>query len=61
MNSITETDMWLCDHVIAITDKDGMTIPACDKSGLPCDQVLQYGDEDCELPGSGRTMAGSEG
>jgi hypothetical protein len=55
MNRITETDMWLCDHVIAITDKDGMTIPACEKSGLPCDQVLRYGDEDCELPGEETT------
>ena len=51
MNIIEQSDMWMCKHCIAKEDADGFTVPACDKSGLPCETVLQYGDEDCDLQG----------
>lgn len=52
MNIIEKSDMWACKHCIAGVDySDGNIVPACDKSGLSCETVLQYGDEDCDLQG----------
>jgi hypothetical protein len=48
---ITTDDMWSCKHCTAGIDDDGMTVPCCGKSGIPCEDVLQYGDEDCDLQG----------
>lgn len=48
-NIITDDDMWNCKHCIAGTDEYGFTVPFCDKGGIPCDDVLQYADEECDL------------
>ena len=49
MSSITENDMLNCKYCEYKADEDGFYEPHCSKSGLPCDTVLRYGDEDCEL------------
>ena len=48
-NHITTDDLYMCKHCVASEDSYGMMIPACGLNyGLPCDDVLRYGDEGCK-------------
>ena len=48
-----EEDLLLCKHVTAGEDADGITVPVCGLCGLPCMDVLRYGDEGCEYTEEG--------
>lgn len=46
---LTDGDLYMCKHCVASDDIYGMTIPACClNQGLPCDDVLRYGDDGCK-------------
>ena len=46
---MTNDDIWKCKYVTAGEDKDGITVPCCTLCGMPCEDVLRYGDDGCVL------------
>lgn len=56
---IKEVDMWNCPNCEAVAVEEGedtIYLPGCKKSGLLCETVLRYADEDCDLQ-NGRSKA----
>ena len=43
-----DSDFWMCKHVKAGTDYDGVSVPICELSGLMCEEVLRFSDESCK-------------
>ena len=47
MTYLKDDDLWACKYVDAKEDDECFTVPHCSLCGLPCDDVLRYGDEGC--------------
>ena len=46
---LSNDDLLICKYATVTTDNFGMCVPACTLcDGIPCDQVLRFGDEACK-------------